>query len=272
MVFRFSQAYLSAAASFFSALCTLIVPAAFAASQCPEQYAGGVPPQITNPKLLPGFVELCAPHGTFATGYSMLVRDPLYSAEHITAAHIEERAGRGRTNSFRADERLAPSWRAELNDYRGSSYDRGHLVPDSDSWSDETEADTYVLSNMIPQAPRNNRGLHAHIEMAVRHFAQKVGEIYVITGPIFASSDIVFLNDRVAVPDHIFKLVYLPSRNAAAAYFERNTDGPEGQEYREVSLEQLNIIVGMNLLPGVKNVGFLKLPKPSGQGVIGESK
>jgi endonuclease G len=107
--------------------------------------------------------------------------------------------------------------------------------------------------------------------MAVRHFAKKVGDIYVITGPVFASTDVVFLNNRVAVPDHIFKLVYLPARHAAAAYYEVNSDGTEGQQYREISLEQLNIIVGMDLLPGVKNVGFLRLPPPSGEGVIGES-
>ena len=255
--------------SLLGLLMAMSIASAFA-GQCSDQYAGGVAPQITNPKLASGFVELCAEHGTFATGYNKQVRVPLYSAEHITAAHVIEHAGRARTNSFRPDERLAPADRAELADYKNSGFDRGHMAPDADSWSDATEADTYVLSNMVPQAPRNNRGLHAHIEMEMRHFAKKVGDIYVITGPIFSTPNLKFLKSRVAVPDHIFKLVYLPSRNAAAAYLEVNSDGPEGQEYQEISLEQLNAMVGMSLLPGVKNVGVLKLPKPSGKGVIGE--
>jgi len=253
------------------ALCLGIVTSLnVVASPCPEHYAGGVPPQIVNPKLAPGFIELCAPHGGFATGYSKLVRNPLYSAERITAQHMADRAGRGRVNTFRADNRLHRHDRAELEDYKGSGYDRGHLAPDANSWSDETEADTYVLSNMVPQAPRNNRGLHAHIEGELRHFAKKVGEIYVITGPIFDGNEIRSLNKRVAIPTRLFKLVYLPSRNEAAAYLEINSDGPEGQEYKEISLEQINQITGLNLLPGVKNVGVLKLPKPKGKGVIGE--
>ena len=261
-------------------LSTLVVSALSAAtvslaaesfkSACPEQYAGGKPPELVNPKLAKGFVELCAPSGAFATGYSKLIRGPLYSAEHLTKEHVLEHAGRGRVNTFRPDDRLPHADRAELSDYKRSGYDRGHLAPDADSWSDASQSDTYVLSNMIPQAPRNNRGMHAHIEMEMRKFAKKVGELYIITGPIFDGQQIKFLNNRVAIPTRIFKLVYLPARNEAAAYLEVNSDGPEGQEYKEITLAQLNELVGMNLLPGVSNPGVLKLPKPSGKGVIGE--
>jgi endonuclease G, mitochondrial len=242
----------------------------FATGGCPENYAGGQPPQLVNRKLAQGFVELCAQGGVFATGYSKLTRDPLYSAEHITSEHMAERKGRGRENSFRPDDRLSHNDRAELSDFKRSGFDRGHMASDADSWSDETEYATYNLSNMIPQAPRNNRGLHAHIEGAVRHFAQKVGEVYTITGPIFDGSSISWLNNRVAIPTRLYKLVYLPSRNEAAAYLEVNSDGPEGQEYTEISVQELNQLTGMNMLPGVQNVGLLRLPKPSGKGVIGE--
>jgi endonuclease G len=239
-------------------------------SACPQHYAGATPPQLINPKLAQGFEELCAPHGGFATGYSKLVRSPLYSAEYLTADNLRERQGKMRIDSFRPDDRLARRDRAELSDFKNSGYDRGHLVPAANSNNDATEADTFVLSNMIAQAPRNNRGMHAHIEDAVRRFTKKVGAVYVITGPIFEGDQFRLLNGRVGVPTSIFKVVYLPSRNEAAAYLEVNSDGPDGQEYREVSMAQLSQITGIEFLPGVKHVGLLRLPKPTKKGVIGE--
>lgn len=97
-----------------------------------------------------------------------------------------------------------------------------------------------------------------------------MGEIYIITGPIFDRKEIHYLNNRVAIPRRIYKLVYLPSRNEAAAYLEINSDGPEGQQYTEITLAQLNELTGMSLLPGVQAPGVLKLPKPRGKGVIDE--
>ena len=253
-----------------------------AASRCPEHYPGGVPPVVTYGSFQRGFVELCAPNGGFATGYSKEFRFPMFSVERLTAEHVAAHDGRARVNSFRPDDRLRRNERAELEDFKKPSwqvidgrrvlvkFDRGHLAPDADSWDDATEADTYVLSNMIPQAARNNRGLHAHIESEVRHFAKKVGLVYVFTGGLFTKRPIQFMNDRIPVPDFIFKLVYLPSRNEAAAYLESNSDGADGQEYKEITLEQLNVLAGVNFLPSVQNVGVLKLPRPTGKGVIGE--
>jgi endonuclease G len=243
---------------------------ASASTSCPGHYAGGQAPRLIHPNVSKGFVELCAPNHTFATGYSKVLRVPLYSAERVTATNLNTREDRSSVQSFRPDDRLTALDRAELDDYQRSVFDRGHMTSEVNSWSDATEADTYLLSNIVPQAPRNNRGLHAHIENELRQFAKATGEIYIITGPIFDRKEIHYLNDRIAIPTRIYKLVYLPSRNEAAAYLQINSDGPEGQQYTEISLAQLNELTGMSLLPGVKAPGVLKLPKPKGKGVIDE--
>jgi endonuclease G, mitochondrial len=249
----------------------LVSATAFAApSQCPQHFAGGQAPDLLNPKLRQGFIELCAEHGGFVDGYSPIVKTPLYAAEVITPEHVAEQKGLPRVNDFHPDPRLQHDQRAELDDFKRSGYDRGHMVPNADAWSAEVQDDTFALSNMIPQAPKNNRGLHAHIESAVRSYAKRNGPTYVITGPVWSGGSIQFLNGRVAIPPQIYKLVYDPRKNAAAAYLETNTDGPEGQQYTVISLQQLNQMVGMNMLPGVSNPGMLDLPKPRGKGVIGE--
>ncbi len=122
-----------------------------------------------------------------------------YAVEHLTREHViqHQRNHAGRTDSFRPDDRLPHDQRAELSDYKRSGYDRGHMAPDADSWDAESEYDTFVLSNMVPQAPDNNRELHAHIEGAVRHLAKQEGELYVYTGPVFQGNT-QYLDRRVA--------------------------------------------------------------------------
>lgn len=254
-----------------AALATMLAAPAFAAgSRCPQHYAGGQAPDIQNPKMLNGFVELCAAHGGFVDGYSSIVRAPLWAAEVITPEHVQEQKGLPRVNNFHADDRLSHDQRAELEDFKRSGYDRGHMVPNADAWTPETQDDTFALSNMIPQAPKNNRGLHAHIETAVRNYALRNGPTYVITGPLYVGGQINYLNNRVAIPPMLFKLVYDPRKNQAAVYLESNTDDDAGQQYQIISLEQLNAMDHINFLPGVRNVGMLDLPKPRGKGIIGE--
>lgn len=234
----------------------------FAMSACPDQYPNGATPVVTSPAAWNRLIELCAPHGGFASGYSPALRVPLYSVEHLTRDHVIEhqRNHEGRTDSFRPDDRLTHQQRAELEDYKRSGYDRGHMAPDADSWDDESEYDTFVLSNMVPQAPDNNRGLHAHIEGAVRHLAKQNGELFVFTGPVF-SNDTKYLRNRDAIPAQIFKLVYDPQRNSASAYLENNVNGPQGQTYRVITPEQLTQITGIDFLPG-KSPSTLSLPVP----------
>lgn len=207
-------------------------------------------------------MELCAPSGAFATIYNPSWHLPLVSIEHLTAEHLRQHYKRHakRVDSFRPDDRLSHDQRAELSDYKRSGYDRGHMAPDADSWSEESEYDTFVLSNMIPQAPLNNRGLHAHIEGTVRHMAIKAGDLYVFTGPLFNNNNVQSLHRRVPIPDHLYKLVYDQQTNQAAAYVEENTND-ESAAYQVVSEEDLVKMTGVDFLPG-KNPAMLDLPKP----------
>ena len=247
-----------------AALALLALSTLASASNCPDQYPGGVVPIITRPASWnASLMELCAPHHGFVDGYSPVLRVPLYAVEHLTREHVIEhqRNHEGRTDSFRPDDRLTHSQRAELSDYKRSGYDRGHMAPDADSWDEESEYDTFVLSNMVPQAPDNNRELHAHIEGAVRHLAKQEGELYVYTGPIFQGSNTQYLHNRVAIPSGIFKLVYDPRQQAASAYLENNVNGPQGQTYTVITPAQLTDLTGIDFLPGIQTKP-LELPVP----------
>lgn len=245
---------------FFFALYCLISCNAFASTACPQFFAGGKEPIATNPKLTPKFRELCS--DGFVVGHSGLVRSPLWSAEIITREHVVSQKGMARENVFHPDLRLPASERAELVDFVRSGFDRGHMTPSASAWTPELQHQTFALSNMVAQSPENNRGLHAHIESAVRVFAKKMGALYVISGPLFKGKEIGWINGRVAVPSHVFKLVYDPHSNLAAAYLEANAPG---NDYKVVSVGELNSLAGFDFLPGVRVAGLLDLPKPKGR-------
>jgi endonuclease G len=66
--------------------------------------------------------------------------------------------GEGRSNDFRADTQLPVPLQVKPRDYVGTGFDKGHLCPSGDRTdSSEDNSATFVMSNMVPQAPRNNR-------------------------------------------------------------------------------------------------------------------
>lgn len=220
---------------------------ATASTDCPQHFAGGVAPSFTNPKLAPRSQELC--YSGFAVMNSGLSRTGLWSAEYLTRERIAAAKGDERKNTFHEDENLAPNDRARLSDYKGSGYDRGHLAPSADMPDPQSMHESFSLANMIPQVAENNRGIWAEIEKTTRNYAQKTGELYVITGPLFYGENVQQLKGRVLIPTHIFKVVYDPKANLAGAYVVSNTE--PSAEWQEVAVSEIEKISGLNLLPAV---------------------
>ncbi|MEM7594548.1 MAG: DNA/RNA non-specific endonuclease [Cyanobacteria bacterium P01_A01_bin.83] len=71
-----------------------------------------------------------------------------------------------RQNDFRPDLSLPDDWyQVDANDYRGSGFDRGHLVPSADrTASIEDNSATFLMTNIIPQAPDNNQNAWGNLE------------------------------------------------------------------------------------------------------------
>jgi DNA/RNA non-specific endonuclease len=92
-----------------------------------------------------------------------------------------------------------------------------------------------------------NRGAWVRIESAVRRLAEKEGELYVVTGPVFEGADLQ-ARGRVLVPTSTYKAVYDPAANTAGAYVCTNTNEPE---CRVVSVAALASLTGIDPFPGV---------------------
>ncbi len=125
-------------------------------------------------------------------------------------------------NDYRPDNTLPGGWyEADANSYKNSGFDKGHNCPSGDrTASRDANSSTFLMDNMIPQAPNNNQRTWEHLESFCRNLVMRGNEIYVVMGNYgtggtglkgYAGS---IDNGRINVPAHIWKVVViLPNGN-----------------------------------------------------------
>lgn len=213
-------------------------------SQCSQSFYGGIYPEFINTKLSDKTQGLCM--DGFAVMYSGVSRTPLWSAEYLDRTRLEQAKQIDREDSFHEESRLPKSMRASLSDYSGSGYDRGHLSPNGDMATRSQQYDSFSLANIAPQSPRNNRYIWRNIESATRYLTQQYGDAYTITGVAFTDKKTKQLADRVLVPSHFFKAVYIPAINQAGVYYAPND---ESERIEVISVDELADKIGIDVLP-----------------------
>jgi len=123
------------------------------------------------------------------------------------------KGGAERTNKFKAD-KMVVTGSAKTSDYTKSGYDRGHLCPAADMDFDPVAMEeSFLMSNISPQAPEFNRGIWKELETTVREWAKKKHRIFVVAGPVFKDIKGTIGSDKVAVPGYFFKIIYDNSEN-----------------------------------------------------------
>ena len=117
-----------------------------------------------------------------------------------------------RKNNFRPDNKVKTS-SAQLYDYKGSGYDRGHLAPATDmKYNTISMSESFFMSNMSPQSPSFNRGIWKKIEKQFRDWSYKYGELVIITGPVLKGENYGSIgNNKVTIPKWYYKVAIDPS-------------------------------------------------------------
>ncbi|MCF8999625.1 DNA/RNA non-specific endonuclease [Acinetobacter nectaris] len=212
-------------------------------SSCLNEFYKDTPPYLVRDSLKKNTTALCF-HG-FNVMYSGMSKTPLWSAEHLTVERLSHKIKR--QDSFHEEERISPEFRATLRDYKGTGFDRGHMSPNGDMPDMLSQADSFSLANMVPQAPKNNQDIWRKLEEATRSTVTKQKhDAYVITGPIFSGRKLSTIGNGVFVPSAVFKAVYYPQTGVIGAYYAPNNNS---LDVHVVSVCEIEDLTGINLFP-----------------------
>ena len=146
------------------------------------------------------------------SGFSLCFRNSYKDAEWVSYTLTQEKLIKNarRTNKFIEDKNISTG-SAKLSDYKASGYDRGHLAPAADmAWSEQSENESFLMSNMTPQVPQFNRGIWKELESQVRKYAQSLDFLIVATGPILEKQPEEYSTigqSKVCVPEYFYKVL-----------------------------------------------------------------
>jgi len=121
-----------------------------------------------------------------------------------------------RCDCFTKDITLPTGWyQVGSTSYSSTGFDRGHLCPSADrTYSSADNAATFLMTNMIPQAPMNNQRTWAILENYERALVDQGNECYIIcgaygiggTGSKGGTTNTID-EGRVTVPKQIWKVI-----------------------------------------------------------------
>lgn len=157
----------------------------------------------------------------FTICYNSETLNPNWVAWHLAASDLGEA---DRADTFRPDTELPAGWYAvRKNDYKFTYYgfDRGHICPSADRTANtEDNSMTFLMTNMVPQAPDNNRIVWVALEKFEREQVLAGKEAYIFAGPYgkggsgdkgYFEEIPVTLKDgtelSIVVPSHTWKII-----------------------------------------------------------------
>jgi len=137
------------------------------------------------------------------------------------------------------------------NDYKKSGYDRGHNMSAADNECDpQGMKECFYFSNMTPQPHSFNAGKWEDLEKQERAEAIQYGQIIVTVGSIGVKGQIG--PDQIAVPQYMWKVIYIPSARKYQCYLFPDDDGVNDPlpQY-EVPLEKIETEAPVDFQEGV---------------------
>ena len=156
-----------------------------------------------------------------------------------------------RDDDFRPDP-VVKTGSANLKDYKGSGYDRGHLAPAADmGFSAAAMSESFYMSNMSPQKPSFNRGIWKNLETQVRNWAKVYDKIYVVTGGVLKSGLPFIGENRVAVPEKYYKIIFREKGSHAEmiAFLLANMKSEQPLSSFVVSVDEIEKLTGVDFFP-----------------------
>lgn len=133
-------------------------------------------------------------------------------------------------------------------DYRNSGYDRGHMAPAGDmKWDEQAMAETFNLTNIVPQSAALNQGSWRTVEELCRARTQRDSVLYIVCGPVPGDEPIERIGAiGVAVPRRFFKVICAPYSPTpyAIGFIMPNSKVAGGAAKTAVTVDEVEALTG----------------------------
>lgn len=148
---------------------------------------------------------------TYAISYNNTLRHANWVSWETNATYLGSAA---RTDDFAPDNSLPTGFVKVLpTDFFTTGFDRGHVLPSADRTFSLTEnRETFLMTNMIPQAPLLNRESWNNLEQYCRDLVRSGYNIYVVAGAYGTGGDgtngaATTVGNGVNVPARNYKII-----------------------------------------------------------------
>lgn len=181
-----------------------------------DNMALGNPSGATTNIAYPNNYLMVKPQYVFSYNNSKHI--PNWTSWHLDTGDL---GSAPRQDDFRKDTSLPAGWyEVAATEYSGSGFDRGHMCPSADRTA--TIADnsaTFLMDNMIPQAPNNNQITWANLENYERTLVAAGNELFIIcggygSGGTGSNGYKTTVGNGVAVPAKTWKIIVVLSNGS----------------------------------------------------------
>jgi endonuclease G len=182
-------------------------------------------------------------HTNYTTHFSKSKKYPVMVEWWETKAKIACATPLPRKDNFKPDP-LLPNETDLANDYVGSGYDRGHLMPakSNQCQTQSVQDECFYFSNMAAQTHRLNAGDWKSLETLTREIATKEDSVHIWAGNVGEIKRI----GKVAVPKQCWKVVYSKTSNEWMFFlFENDLSNPDGINNNKVLREDIEKLTGL---------------------------
>ena len=181
-------------------------------------------------------------HTNYISIYSTSKNYPVMVEWWLTKEKVSCDKPLQRKDNFKPDP-LLPNNTKLLNDYKGSGFYRGHMMPAANNLcqTQKVQDECFYFSNMSAQYHSLNAGDWKSLETLERKLAYEKDSIHVWCGNL---GEIIKIG-KVSVPEKCWKVIYIKSSNEWLGYIFNNTKSkPDGYENNKVDIKVIEQLTG----------------------------
>ena len=202
---------------------------------------------IETPKVIDDRENQVIVHKGYTVSYNKDTRLPNWVAYELTDIEV---TGTVKRNSRFYPDPDANGRQADNEDYRNSSWDKGHIAPAGDmKWDEQAMLESCYFTNICPQNHNLNGGDWRSLEEKCRDYARRFGNVYIAAGPVVGEmKNGTIGQNKIVVPDGFFKvlLVCKDGKYEGIGFYFENVAGHKPLTVYVKTIDDIEALTGID--------------------------